>query len=173
MGALTSATSLIGGITSTLNTVDNFVDTIENFGGQDDRRAQQNLQAQQDLALRQLQEQQALEEQQAQQDAELRLQQQQIDAQNAEERRQRALKSAMARQRASFGASGITTQGGSAEAVLLGLFDESEEELEQRNRLDQLSTTALSQGLQQQTSLNVLQRTQLQERQNLERAIRF
>lgn len=173
MGALTSATSLIGGITSTLNTIDNFVDIIQDFGGQDDRRSASNQRAQQDLALQQLQQQQALEEQQAREEAALQRQQQQIEAQNAEERRQRALRSVVAKQTASFGGRGISTRGGSAEAVLLGLFDESEEELEQRDRLDQLKSTALSQGLSQQNSLNVLQATQLRERQNLARAISF
>ena len=173
MGALTSATRLIGGITSTLNTIDTFVDTVQDFGGQDDRRAATNQQASQSLALQQLQQQQALEQQQSRQNAALRLQEQQIEAQNAEERRQRALRSTVAKQRAAFGGRGISTQGGSAQAVLLGLFDESEEELEQRSRLDQLKSTALSQGLSQQNSLNILQATQLRERQNLARAINF
>nr|BDD45688.1 hypothetical protein 7 [Alphaproteobacteria bacterium] len=172
MGALTSAASLIGGITSTLNTIETFVDTVENFGGRNDNRAG-DLRAQQDLALKQLQEQQALEERQSAQDAALRRQQLTVEAQNAEERRIRALKRAVSKQRVSFGGRGISTIGGSAEAVLLGLFDESEEELEQRNRLDQITSTALSQDLFQQRSLNVLQATQLRERQNLARAIGF
>ncbi len=173
MGAITSAASLIGGITSTLNTIDNFVDTVQDFGGQDTRRASSNLQAEQTLALQQLQQQQGLQQQQAAQQAALRLQQQQAETQSAEERRQRALRSAVAKQRASFGGSGISSAGGSAEAVLLGLFDESEEELAQRQRLAQLSSAALSQGLAEQRSLNILQATQLQERQNLARAVRF
>ncbi len=173
MGALTSATSLIGGVTSTLNTIDNFVDTIQDFGGQDNRRAASDQRAQQNLALQQLQQQQALEQQQSREDAALRLQEQKIETQNAEERRQRALRSVVAKQRATFGGRGISTGSGSAEAVLLGLFDESEEELEQRTRRNQLTTTALSQGLSQQNSLNILQATQLRERQNLARAINF
>ncbi len=169
MGAITSA----AGLTSTLNTIDNFVETVENFGGRDERRAARNLEAEQALALQQLQQQQGLAEKQAAQDAALQRQKLQIQAQNAEETRLRALKRVVAKQRASFGGSGISSIGGSAEAVLLGLFDESEEDLAQRNRLDQLTSTALSQGLAQQKSLNVLQATQLQERQNLARAVSF
>ncbi|MCB9963722.1 MAG: hypothetical protein H6855_06555 [Rhodospirillales bacterium] len=173
MGALTPITSLLAGVTATLNTVDRFTNTVQNFGGQDDRRAEKELAAQQDLALQQLQQTQKLEQQQAAQDADLTRQQLALTAQNAEEARQRALKRAVAKQRAAYGGAGISATGGSAEAVLLGLFDESEEDLAQRTRIDQLKSTALTQTLAQQSSLNILQAQQLRERQSLERAVRF
>ena len=66
-----------------------------------------------------------LQQQQAQQQANLKKQQIDADATVDAERRQRALKNAVARQRAKFGSQGISiSDGGSAEAVLLGLFDE-------------------------------------------------
>ncbi len=58
---------------------------------------------------------------------------------------------------------------GSAQAVLLGLFDESEDERTKREELDSLRLTALDQNIGQSRALNVLQRTQLAERQRLMR----
>jgi hypothetical protein len=173
MGALTPVATLLGGITTALGAVNKISGAFDDLSGQSERQAAAQLRAQQDLALRQLQQQQSLQQQQATQDAALERQNLVITAQNAEEARQRALRRAVAKQRASFGGSGISPSGGSAEAVLLGLFDESEEDLRQRERLDQLKTSALSQGLAQQNSINILQTQQLRERQQLERASRF
>lgn len=122
----------------------------------------------QSLALRQLQQSQALQQKNmAEQNA---LEKEKISAQavQAEEDRRAALKRAVARQRASFGAQGVSS-GGSAQAVLLGLFDESEDELQSRERMDALRLSALDQGLSQNQSLNLLQAQQLRERQKLER----
>lgn len=120
-----------------------------------------------DLALQQLQARQAEEQRQRVQDA--ALERAQLNAQAAEVERERkgALKRAVARQKASFGGSGIGSTGGSSEAVLLGLFEESDAQKAQRERLDHLRLGAIDQNLSQQGSLNVLQRTQLQERQKL------
>lgn len=70
----------------------------------------------------------------------------QVQAQADEERRQRALKSAVATQRARFGASGIDSTDGSAEAVLLGLFETSEEEAQARLERDEVRMQAASLG---------------------------
>lgn len=121
----------------------------------------------QSLALRQLQQTQQLNQRQAAQDAALERERIAAEAQNAQEDRERALRRAVARQRANFAGSGISPSGGSAQAVLLGLFDETEEDLAQRERLDNLRNRASDLGLAQSNSLNVLQRTQLQERQKL------
>ena len=85
---------------------------------------------------------------------------------DSDAQRQDALKRAVARQRAKSGASGIT-QSGSTEAVLLGMFTESEDQRAERERLDQLRYSAIDQDLAQQNRLNVLQQTQLRQRQNL------
>ena len=122
----------------------------------------------QDLALRQLQQQQNLQIQNARQQAALEQQQIALNAEIAEENRRRALKRAVARQRANFGAQGVGSGAGSSQAVLLGLIDESDEEREQRERLDVLRNTAIDQNLNQQVRLNTLQRTQLRERNNLD-----
>ncbi|HBR68276.1 MAG TPA: transporter [Rhodospirillaceae bacterium] len=123
----------------------------------------------QDLALRQLQERQAEQQKQLQEDAALERQQISLSAEAEERKRRDALRRAVARQRASFGASGISSSGGSAEAVLLGLFDETEAERAEREKLDALRFGALDQGLDQQKRLDVIQRTQFQESQKIGR----
>lgn len=120
-----------------------------------------------EVALEQLKQQQALQQQQSMQN--VALEKRQIAAQSEinEQNRRAALKRAVARQRARFGGSGISQGSGSSEAVLLGMFDETEEELAQRERLDSLRSGALDQRLAQSNSLNVLQYEQLRQRQDL------
>ncbi len=126
----------------------------------------QNVQSE-DVALKQLQEQQALQQKQAMQNAELQRQKIATNTAINEENRRAALKRAVARQKARYGASGVTSSGGSSEAVLLGMFDETADELAQRERLDTLRYSALDSSLAQGSALNVLQYQQLKERQNL------
>lgn len=56
--------------------------------------------------------------------------------------RNRATRRAAARKRALFSAQGISTEG-SGEAILLGLFEENEDELQRREELDRLRVSAL------------------------------
>ncbi len=65
----------------------------------------------------------------------------------------------------------IATELGGGLAVLLGLFDESDADRTQREHLDSLRSAALDSDLSQQRALNVLQRTQLQQKQALEREL--
>ena len=90
------------------------------------------------------------------------------NAQNAEERRL-ALRRAISRQRAKFGGAGVSSTGGSSEAVLLGFFDETKDELDRRNQLDQIRNRALELDVSQSNSINLLQSSQLAERNNLAR----
>lgn len=129
-------------------------------------RAQEKSQK---LALRQLQQAQALQQRQSQAETELARENIAVQARANEEARLSALRRAVARQKAQFGSSGVGSSGGSARAVLLGLFDETEEELADRERLDNLRTRALDLSLSHQNSLNILQRTQMQERQKIDR----
>lgn len=92
------------------------------------------------------------------------------NAQQADRRRRAALKRSVSRQRAAFGSSGIASgSGGSSEAVLLGLFDESDNQREERERLDALRFGAIDQNIANQRRLNLIQRTQLQQRQDIGR----
>ena len=120
-----------------------------------------------DLALRQLEQQQKLQEAQALQDAANDKAQISIAAQQAENERRLALKRAVARQKAAFGGQGIASGDGSSEAVLLGLFEESEDEKQSRERLDKLRLQAIDQGLSQSVSANTLRRTQQEQKNKL------
>jgi len=122
----------------------------------------------QSLALAQLSQQQKLSEAQSAQDAALQRVEIQANAEEDARVRRAALKRAVARQRAQFGSSGVDMSDGSSEAVLLGLFQESDDEQAARNRLDNLRFQALDQNLLQQSSSNVLSLTQAQERNKLD-----
>lgn len=161
MGAITPIATGLSSIAGTLGTVNQIVSTAQALGGNS------NAEREQELALRQLQARQNLAASQSAAGATLDRQTLAANAASAEEDRKRALRRAVARQRASFGGQGINTNNGSAQAILLGLFDESEEELNQRTRLDTIRSASIDQDLSNQSSLNVLQRTQLQERQKL------
>ncbi len=91
-----------------------------------------------------------------------------LDSLESEAARERALKRAVARRRAESAARG-TGGGASGEAILLGLFEESEEERQQRAQLDQLRQTALDQELQGIQRRNLLERSQLRDQQELDR----
>jgi len=158
---------------SAINTVSKAVDVIRpitniigktaDFFGDRDQRS--------DLTLSQLQQSQALEQQRAAQNAALQQQTLAEQTAQAEADRRAALKRAVARQRVQFGASGISSAGGSSEAVLLGLFDESDAERAERERLDTLKSQAIDQNLENTTRVNTLQLAQLQERNNLQNSV--
>lgn len=127
--------------------------------------------ASQRVDARQLAQSQQLQEQLAVEKAALEKQELSVKAGEVEKARREALKRAVARQRANFGSSGVSVNGGSSEAVLLGLFDESETDKAARERLDTLKVTAIDQSLNQQKRVNTLQRAQLQQTQKLKNQI--
>lgn len=153
MGGLTS---LAATAMQALNAANALIGVVDGFNGRSGGQDYDFIKAQSDLSLRNAQQQAALQKEQ------LRL-----SADQAETNRRAALRRAMARQRAAYGASGLDSSSGSAQAVLLGMFDESEEELQQRNALDALKTAAIDQGVAQQQRINTLQLTQLKERDRL------
>lgn len=158
MAGLESIFQVLPVISQGVNIVTSAVRAQSSF--QDSRREQ-------DLALQQLAARQNLELQNASQNAALDRQRLALEAQQDEDDRRRALKRAVARQRANFAGQGVGTGAGSSQAVLLGLFDESEEERQQRESLDRLRTASIDNGLGQTQRLNVLQQTQLRERQRI------
>jgi hypothetical protein len=117
--------------------------------------------------VRNLQRQQAEAYRQTEENAALQRAKIAGDAEKAEKDRLQALRRAVGRQRANFGVQGTGSEGGSAQAVLLGLFDESEDERLERERLDRLRFSDIDLGLDQQRRLNVLQLEQLRSRQSL------
>ena len=122
---------------------------------------------QSELALAQLQQQQQLQSQTAAQNALNDKQRIAIQSKEVELERRRALKRAVAKQRASFGGSGVSSGDGSSEAVLLGLFEESEEDKATSQKLDNLKLQALDQDLNNMNRVNTLKRTQLAEKNRL------
>jgi hypothetical protein len=169
MAGLSPIASTIGEVAGTVSTVANAAESVSDFG--DNERRSERLRAQQDQALKQLKQRQKQEQQAARQEAQLEREQINTKQENAEEERRDALRRAVARQRAQFGASGISSDDGSAEAVLLGQFEESQENKQKREELDNLRKRALDQKLNQRRRKNVLERTQLAERQRLERSL--
>lgn len=173
MGALSAGglISSIGTAASVIRTLDSAFSTFQSLTGADSKNQRAALRAQQDLALRQLQAQQGLAGANAAERAALDRQRLAAEAANSEDARRDSLRRAVARQNAQFGAQGLSAGDGSSEAVLLGMFEESEQERAKRERLDALRFQAIDQNLEQENRINVLQRAQLQERQNLERAL--
>jgi hypothetical protein len=160
---LSATASTVGGLAGTALGLANTASRVTDLFGREEARD--------DLALEQLRAQQALTQQQAAQDAALRRTEIQTRAAQDEAERREALRRAVARQRARFGASGLdaSASGGSAEAVLLGLVRESEEGAASDAALDALRLAALDQNLSQRASLNLLQATQLAEKQDIGR----
>lgn len=157
MGALTSVITPLFQIGSVLGSVAGMVQPY--VSDKQERKQQQQTQA---LLLRQ-----------AQQDAALQKEQQRITTEQSDSQRRTALKRAMARQRANFGAQGVGSDNGSSEAVLLGMFSESDEERANREKIDALRTQAIDQNIGQRQQLNLLQQTQLREKQYVDYLSRF
>lgn len=154
----------MGGLASAAGTISKAVgaySTLSGLGGFGTRSQAS------DLAYQQMQAQNALQNQQAAQAAALQKQQLEAESQSNARKRRAALKRAMARQKVLYGAQGISTEGGSGEAILLGLYNETEDDLADRERLDTIRKAALDQRLENTTALNVLQSTQLAERNRL------
>lgn len=174
-GSLISALGTLSGYASAALPVVQAASTIkgvvDSFGGKSDQDAHARLRAQQDLAMKQLKAQQRLGDINAQEESNLARQRIAADAASVEEGRRVALRRAMARQRAQFGAQGIDADDGSGEAVLLGLFQESDVERAQRERLDTLRNRAIDEAMEERSRINVLQRAQLKERHQLDRAL--
>lgn len=158
------ASALTGGALPGLGTVSQILNAYNVVTDQSGKQ----IEAEQGLALSQLQAQQALQQKQLQ--AQIALDKQKIatDAALGDEERRQALRRAVAKQRAAFGSQGVSG-GASSEAVLLGLFEESDDERKKRESLDSLKTAALDQQISQNQSLNLLQQQQLREKQKLER----
>lgn len=162
MGAITPIASGLTSLVSTLNTVNQIANTVQTIGGNSPVRQEQ------ELALKQLQERQRLSAAQLAQDSSLDRERIALQAVQDKDDRRASLRRAVARQRAQFGSSGVSQgSGGSSQAVLLGLFDESETDLAQREQLDNLRNRALELDETQSNSLNLLQATQLRQRQKL------
>ena len=158
---------LINEINSTLGAINGIANGFGALTGGGQSKA---LRAQQDFAMQSLQQQQSLSYREAQDKAARDKEQIILNAKADEDRRRDALKRAMAKQNARFGASGVT-KSGSGEAVLLGLYNESGQDRDYSAALDQLRYNTIDSGLYDLNQRNVLERTQLAEQQRLSREI--
>jgi hypothetical protein len=155
MGGLTSFASQAFQVLGAVNTVLGAADQFSQNSGKADYEAQKRLN---DIRL-----------QNEKNQTELAKQKIGLEAQQAETERRAALRRAVAKQKAAYGASGTGSGSGSAQAVLLGLVDESQEELEQRNALDTLKKAAADENVYAQQRVNTLQLAQLKERDKYNR----
>ncbi len=174
MGTITPVLSTLSTLAGAVTTAKSAVQTLRNAGsgwGDSSASDEKALRAQQDLAMKQLLAQQKLSEAQAEESAAQEREKIATETAAAEETRRAALRRAVASQRAKFGAQGLAPESGSADAVLLGLFEESDAERARRAELDTLRQSAIDSDLAQQRSVNLLQSAQLAQKQALERSL--
>ncbi len=167
MGAMTALGGVLPALTSVASTaaaVNSTIGTIRSFGANPVREDQ-------NLALRQLQERQNLQSSQNAAQSALDRKKLALEKAKSDEDRRKALRRAVSRQRAKFGSQGVgaSSVNGSSEAVLLGLFEESDNERKQRDALDHVRERAIELNTSNRRALNLLQATQLQQRQKLQR----
>ena len=169
MAGLSFAGGLLPILTTAVTSVKKFDEIFDKRDAQRDRERAIRRNQQTTLSqLKQRQEQQFSERRSAAEQTRA-----EIDTKSSQEaqRRQAALKRAVARRKANFGASGVTANAGSGEAVLLGLFEETEEEAKKRQQLDNLRKNALADDLNNLNRRNLLEVSQLPQRQRLDRML--
>lgn len=154
--------SVLSAVPQIVSGVSMVADVVGNLSAQNDVRKEQQQ------ALKSLQSRQAAEYDYALREANAKRAEIAQKSASDEQLRQAALKRAMARQQAKFGASGITTgSSGSAQALLLGLFDESEQEKSRRNALDALRYQSINDDLAYKNRVNILALDDLRARQKI------
>lgn len=150
MGGMTSFASQAFQILNAAGTVANMMKTYSDQSGQRDySQAVETVSA---------------GNQNAEQEAEQDRKEIAFSSQMAEDERRSALRRAISRQKAQYGSSGIGSTDGSSQAVLLGLFSESEEEKSKREALDQLKLSAVDNALSQAKRVNTLRLSQMKEK---------
>jgi hypothetical protein len=152
---------VLGTLTKTIGAVSTIAGAVDSVTGNSQKQ-------QQEQAMRNLQAQQQQQSTEAQATADEKRNLINLEAQEAEDIRKAALKRAIAKRNAKFGATGIGGTGGSREAILLGLYDESDTEKQRQAELDKLRFNAIDNDLSNLQSRNILQQTQLAEQQRLQ-----
>lgn len=105
-----------------------------------------------------------------QNEAELRKLRLDQDTASEQEKRRRAVLAAIARQKAAFGASGIGSGGGSAQAYLLGLVDADNALSEEQNSAAAIQKKILDLPWQNQKRINTLALTEAREKNRIRSA---
>lgn len=132
------------------------------------QKAEVDLQNTQALQMQQLQETQASDT--AIQDANIQTQmdQTQLSANTAEQSRRDALRTAVAKTTADLAGQGIDPTDGSGEAILLGQIKSSDQAKQAADAATQLRLQALAQQAADTNQKNLLEQTQLADRQRLQ-----
>jgi colicin import membrane protein len=132
------------------------------------QHAEQVLRESQSLQQRQLLQDQATADRAQQADIATRRAQIETSAASDEAARLKALRRTVGRTRASLGAGGGGTSDGSGEAVLLGLVADTNQSQQEADATDRLRSQALAQEVTDTQKRNLLERSQLAEKQRLE-----
>ena len=132
------------------------------------QRAEQVLRETHALQQRRLSQDQAKAGQAQEADIATRRAQIETSAASDEAARLKALRRTVGRTRASLGAGGGGTSDGSGEAVLLGMVADTNQNQQEADAIDRLRTQALSQEVADTQKSNLLERSQLAEKQRLE-----
>jgi hypothetical protein len=169
MAGLSFAGGLLPILTTAVSTFEKIDDIFEQRDAADDRA--DAIRHNQQTALSQLKQRQERDFAERRVAAEEKRAEIDTKSDQANAQRQAALKRAVARRKADFGARGVSADAGSGEAVLLGLFDETEEEAKKRRELDNLRKNALASDLDNLNKRNLLEVSQLRERQRLNRML--
>ena len=132
------------------------------------QHAEQVLRETHTLQQRRLSQDQATAGQAQQADIATRRAQIETSAASDEAARLKALRRTVGRTRASLGAGGGGTSDGSGEAVLLGMVADTHRNQQEADATDRLRTQALAQEVAATQKSNLLERSQLAEKQRLE-----
>ena len=132
------------------------------------QHAEQVLRETHTLQQRQLSQDQATANQAQQADIATRRAQIESSAASDEAARLKALRKTVGRTRASLGTHGGGTSDGSGEALLLGLVADTNQSQQEADATDRLRTQALAQEVTDTRTSNLLERSQLAEKQRLE-----
>lgn len=171
MGSLTNILGAISPVLTMGGVPGAIIGTAGNLASQ--RQVSADLRAQQDLMMRQLQARQGASLSEMDGRAKLETQRLDMEAQAGAARRTAALRRAVGRQKTLFSAQGLKGgDGGSSEAVLLGLYDDNRLDQQADDQLTQLRKTALQQDLNATRQRNLLEATQLAQQQHLSRILK-
>lgn len=172
LSALSAVTTPVQTVLSGVNTVKGTIDQVRDLTGANDRQAERQLAERQQSALNSLRARQDADSVALRANVQNQADQIATNAASEERKRQQALRRAVGRTRAQLGSQGISTADGSGEAILLGQMQEAAEEKADTDRLNTLRIKALEQQQQSEYQRNLLELSELQERQRLERLAR-
>ncbi len=132
------------------------------------QQAEVNLKNTQELQMQQLQQSQAADTTAADATIQTQMDQAQLSANTAEQARRDALRQAVAKTTVGLAGQGIDPHDGSGEAILLGQIKASDQAKQAADAATQLRMQALSQQAGDLNQKNLLEQTQLAERQRLQ-----